>query len=73
MSGNNKRSSLSSVVILNLKQNDTKPLFTSQNSGREERNDRFLDFSSTLLKIIAMCSGGRLRLLLPGRVGVDRG
>lgn len=73
MSGNNKRSSLSSIVILNLKQDDTKPLFTSKNSGREERSDRFSDFSSTLLEIIAMCSGGRVRLLLPSRVGVDRG
>lgn len=44
------------MAPLNWKQNDTKHLFTSKNSGWEERDKRISDFASTLLKIIATCS-----------------
>lgn len=43
------------MVILNLKQNDTKHLVTSNNNGREHRHNRSLDFSCNLLEIIVMC------------------
>lgn len=54
-SGNHKWSSLSSIVILNLKQNDKKHLAISTNNSRKQRNNRHLDFSSTLVRIVVMC------------------